>query len=84
MAATSETITLRFYGQLAEMAGTPEEEMPLLRPITAGELTEKLREKRPVFRTLAISLARNNRNADRETTVEPGDHVDVFPPYAGG
>ncbi|TVR36722.1 MAG: MoaD/ThiS family protein [Cryomorphaceae bacterium] len=84
MAATPETITLRFYGQLAELAGTEAEEKALHKSITAGELLEEIRRDRPVFRRLSMTIACNDRNVSRQHIVEPGDVVDVFPPFAGG
>lgn len=77
-------ITIRYYGQLAEIAGCAEETQQLEHPISLRELTEKIKARNPAFAKLATTTAVNNRVFAPEKQLSEGDQVDLFPPFAGG
>jgi molybdopterin converting factor small subunit len=77
-------ITIRYYGQLAEITGQTEESLAIADSASLGESIENLRQRYPAMQTVAISAARNNETAEPETILADGDQIDLFPPFAGG
>lgn len=77
-------ITIRYYGQLAEIAGCTEETQQLEHPFSLSQLTEKIQAKNPAIRELALTTAVNNRVFPLEKNLNEGDCVDLFPPFSGG
>jgi len=77
-------ITIRYYGQLAEITGQTEERLSITDSTSLGESIENLKQRYPAMQTVAISAARNDETAEPETKLTDGDQIDLFPPFAGG
>lgn len=77
-------ITIRYYGQLAEIAGCAEETQQLEHPFSLRQLIEKIEAANPAIGELAVTMAVNNRVSNPEKNLNDGDNVDLFPPFSGG
>lgn len=77
-------LTLRYFGQLAEIAKVTEDTLPFKETETTAELIERVKELHPGFHGLPISIAKNGHMAQPDDLVQLNDHLDLFPPFSGG
>lgn len=77
-------INIQYYGQLTEITGLTAERISIDDSASVGETIEKLKQRYPDMNTVAISAACNRESAEPDTPLSDGDHVDLFPPFAGG
>ena len=76
-------VTVLFFANLREAAGTRELELDLDAPTTLRQLAERLERSHNV--ALSGSLcALNEHYAEPESIVGDGDTVAFFPPVSGG
>lgn len=83
------TITLLFFGHLADTLEGPSENLPLsAASTTCGEIiaTLKLRGEhwQRALESDSLNIAVNQELADVNTPVNSGDEVAFFPPVTGG
>ena len=82
-------ITVLFFAQLAESAQARSIQLDVSEPKTAREVAELAAAQLPEAFAAelfdgAVMVAVNKRQADWQTTVEPGDEVAFLPPFSGG
>lgn len=77
-------IHIQYYGQLAEITGQTSERIAVNESASLGESIETLKKRYPEMQSVSISSARNNEIAEPQTILSEGDHIDLFPPFAGG
>lgn len=85
--AEAGVIRVRYFAAARELAGCPEEWVPLLRPEMAASAVLALLGERHVALGPHVSrmrLAVNGTLVLQDATVREGDEVDVLPPVAGG
>lgn len=78
-------MTLLFFAQCADWAGTRRMELDEAGPVTLADLVEK----RPALaflkgRTDFVKVAVNQRLATWDMEVSHGDDIAVMPPFSGG
>lgn len=79
-------IKVMYFAQLAEAAGTDEQEVELKQPVTIHEFAQNLLSQ-PIFqkyRQLPFLYAVNEEFAKPETRIEDGIRLAILPPVAGG
>lgn len=79
-------ITVLLFGACREAAGVEELELGIESQATAETAWESLRARFPQLDRFdrSILLAVNEEHARRETTLDDGDTLAVFPPVSGG
>lgn len=86
--AATMTVTLRYFAAAAAAAGRHEEDLTLPAPLTVADaLGEAARRHGPEFERVLerCSFLRNTVAVrDLSTSLDPGDAVDLLPPFAGG
>lgn len=82
----SHEMSVRLFATLKDKAGQPRVNIALDGPIAVGDFVEKLGAKYPhLAATLASSIVAVNRTyAEKNTIIQPGDEVALFPPVSGG
>jgi molybdopterin converting factor subunit 1 len=84
---TSPTVTLLYFAALRDLARCSEEQIPLPPGVKrVADLPAFLAAHQPTFagRLDQVRIARNERFADADEPVEPGDVIALIPPVAGG
>jgi molybdopterin converting factor subunit 1 len=84
---TSPTISLLYFAALRDLARCSEEQIPLPPGVErVADLPAFLAAHRPAFagRLDQVRIARNERFADPDEPVQPGDVIALIPPVAGG
>ncbi|MCS6898978.1 MAG: molybdopterin converting factor subunit 1 [Myxococcales bacterium] len=84
---TSPTISILYFAALRDLARCSEETLPLPPAVRhVADLPAFLALHRPVFagRLGQVRIARNERFADPDEPVLPGDVIALIPPVAGG
>jgi len=77
-------VSVRYYGQLAEIAESEEEHYQFEHGAKVRDLLSDVHRKHPEAGTVAITVALNDQFSGEETALHEGDRVDLFPPFAGG
>jgi len=77
-------LSIRYFGQLTEIAHVAVEEIPYVQGETLAQLIERIKELHPGFHTIQISAAINGQMATLADLIQINDHIDFFPPFAGG
>ncbi len=80
------TITVRLFARLAELAGVRETTLEVGEGLTAGDALTLLSRRHPEIAGLADSVmfARNQEYVPAETALSPGDELALIPPVSGG
>jgi len=80
------TITVRLFARLADLAGTRQLELEAGEGLTAGEAYRLLVRRHPELAGFEASLmyARNQEYVDAEEPLQPGDELALIPPVSGG
>ena len=79
-------ITLRFFGQLRELAKSDETEIQLKKETNIGDLVWILGERFPNMREhlKVVSFSIDNEYAGKEEVLQDGNIVGLLPPISGG
>ncbi len=79
-------VTVKFFGQLKDLAGTDEIELQLKEQTTVGDLVWILGERFPNMREhlKVVSFAVDNEYAPKATVLQDGNEVGALPPISGG
>ncbi len=80
------SVSVKFFGAAADLAGTREVELPVKEGTTLGDLWSTIAERYPALSPMRDSLAYaiNSEYARWTDTVTPGVEVAVLPPVSGG
>ncbi|MCB0770080.1 MAG: MoaD/ThiS family protein [Flavobacteriales bacterium] len=78
------TITIRYFGQLAEHTGLAEENLRLPKGTSVGALRALLSEKHPTLRDLRYRSAVDSTLCSDEHIIDDCREIALFPPFAGG
>ena len=76
-------VTLKYFGELAEITGFSEESIELDESVNSNFLLENL-EKRFDFSKVDFKLAINKRITQNPIALKSGDEIALLPPFAGG
>jgi len=84
--AMPNTITVRLFARLAELAGTREMELDIGEGLTAADAYRLLARRDPALAGFEASLAyaRNREYVGGDTPLAPGDELALIPPVSGG
>ncbi|ADG99289.1 thiamineS protein [Segniliparus rotundus DSM 44985] len=85
--STGETVTVRFFAAAEEAAGVDEAARPLAEGETLRDVIDGLVRAAPALAGVlcTCSYLRNGVAVrDARLPLEPGDVVDVLPPFSGG
>lgn len=78
-------IRLVYFAQVAELAGTRNETLSCDAPLSGSELLQQLEARYPRLAPVGrLKLAVNQRHAQHDVVIQPGDEVAVFEPVTGG
>jgi cyclic pyranopterin phosphate synthase len=78
-------IRLVYFAQVAELAGTRNETLDCTASLSGRELLQQLEARHPrLAPTGRLKLAVNQRHAQHDVVIQPGDEVAVFEPVTGG
>lgn len=78
-------IRLVYFAQVAELAGTRNETLPCDAPLSGSELLQQLESRYPRLAPVGrLKIAVNQRHAQHDIVIRPGDEVAVFEPVTGG
>lgn len=78
------TLSILYFGMIAEAIGNPLETWNSLDPLTVGELKNQLLEKYPVLRDRKFQIAVNQQITSDNFSIPPLAEVALLPPFAGG
>ncbi|HEV7347883.1 MoaD/ThiS family protein [Telluribacter sp.] len=78
------TLSILYFGMLAEATGHPSETWEVTDPLSVGQLREQLLQKYPSLRDRKFQLAVNQQVADPATPIDTNAEVALLPPFAGG
>lgn len=81
---TPVSLSILYFGMIAEATGQPLEEWNALDELTVGELRSQLLEKYPILRDRKFQIAVNQQIVDEEYPIPPQAEVALLPPFAGG
>ena len=78
-------ITLKYYGQIAEIMGSEVESIIINNSsITINELNSILINKNKSLKDLSFKIAINQSITDDNVTIKESDEVALLPPFSGG
>ncbi len=79
-------ISVQFYAQLRDLAGTSELSVDLPDKATIGDLLVRIYKEKPVLRSRDKSLliGAGVEFVDRNYKLSPGDEISIMPPVQGG
>lgn len=80
------TITVRLFARLAELAGTRETSLDIGEGLRARDVFATLARDYPAIEGFerSVRYARNQEYVDAETALAPGDELALIPPVSGG
>ncbi len=78
------TLSILYFGLIAEATGQPLETWHSLDSLTVGDLKKDILEKYPVLRDRKFQIAVNQQIADESFPIPPQAEVALLPPFAGG
>lgn len=78
------TLSILYFGMIAEAIGNPIETWHSLEALTVGELKKQLLEKYPVLRDRKFQIAVNQQITSENYPIPPLAEVALLPPFAGG
>lgn len=79
---SSPTIQIQLFGQLQEIIGGTELELP--HPATVAELKQALETKFPLLAGRAYAIAINKKIQAENVPIQPGAAIALLPPFSGG
>lgn len=77
-------LTLKYFGQIAEVLNKYEEIIVLEQAITAAELIAMLEEKNETLKNLDYKIAVNQSLVSHASTITNDSEIALLPPFAGG
>jgi molybdopterin synthase catalytic subunit len=79
-------VEVRLFATLKDRAGRNRIEVHLERPATVARLAEAIAAAYPALAAALPTalIAVNKAYAGRETPIQPGDEIAIFPPVSGG
>jgi molybdopterin converting factor subunit 1 len=77
-------ISVLFFGQTAEIAGTRELEVSLNSTLKANEAFAEILEKYPKLRVNKLLFAVNQEYANGDEIIRDGDELAIFTAVSGG
>ena len=78
------TLSILYFGMIAEAIGNPVETWHSLEALTVGELKKQLLEKYPMLRDRKFQIAVNQQITSENYPIPPLAEVALLPPFAGG
>lgn len=78
------TLSILYFGMIAEATGQALETWHSLDALTVGDLKNDLLEKYPELRDRKFQIAINQQIADESFPIPPLAQVALLPPFAGG
>jgi len=78
------TLSILYFGMIAEAVGQPLETWHSLDALTVGDLKNDILKKYPVLRDRKFQIAVNQQIADEAFPIPPLAEVALLPPFAGG
>jgi molybdopterin converting factor subunit 1 len=80
------TVTVRLFARLADLAGVRETRLDIGEGLTAGDAYALLSRQYPAIGGFAncVMFARNQEYVSAETPLAPGDELALIPPVSGG
>ena len=78
------TLSILYFGLIAEAIGNPIETWTSLDPLTVGELKNQLLEKYPMLRDRKFQMAVNQQITSESFSIPSLAEVALLPPFAGG
>ncbi len=75
---------VKYFGMIAHSLQRESEALDIQSGIKLGELSRLLTQKHPILSEMTFQIAINQRIAQENDTVHPGDEVALLPPFAGG
>jgi sulfur-carrier protein len=78
------TLSILYFGMLAEATGHPAETWEVTEPLSVGQLREQLAQKYPALRDRKFQVAVNQQIAETSTPISTNAEVALLPPFAGG
>lgn len=78
------TVSILYFGMIAEAIGQPTETWTSLDPLTVGDLKNHLLGKYPILRDRKFQIAVNQQIVDEALPIPPQAEVALLPPFAGG
>ncbi len=78
------TLSILYFGMIAEATGQPLETWTSLDALTVGDLKEDLLKKYPALRDRKFQMAVNQQISDEAFPIPPLAEVALLPPFAGG
>jgi len=78
-------VTLKYFGEIAEIMKTNEEEKSVLNsPETFIELKKQFFSSSSLLNSMEIKIALNNKIIEQDIELKEGDVLSFLPPFAGG
>ena len=77
-------ITLKYYGEIAEILDKKEENLIITSPFSLNDLRFQFLSKSKKLNSLAIKIAVNNELIDHNISLKKNDVISFLPPFAGG
>ncbi|GHB73848.1 MoaD/ThiS family protein [Persicitalea jodogahamensis] len=78
------TLSILYFGMIAEATGQPLETWTSLDALTVGDLKNDILKKYPVLRDRKFQVAVNQQILDDAFPIPPSAEVALLPPFAGG
>jgi sulfur-carrier protein len=78
------TLSILYFGMLAEATGYPAETWEVTEALSVGQLREQLVQKYPALRDRKFQVAVNQQIAEPSTPISTNAEVALLPPFAGG
>jgi len=84
--ASTANITVRFFAQLKDLAGTGDTQLLCQQAMRVSEVKEQVAADFPRLRPYlkSVFIARNGSYCSGETEVNAGDEIAFIPPVSGG
>lgn len=78
------TVSILYFGMIAEAVGQPLETWASVDPLTVGDLKQQLLAKYPILRDRKFQIAVNQQIVDETLPIPSQAEIALLPPFAGG
>lgn len=78
------SLSIRYFGQLTEIAGLNAQKISFIPMETIGGLMDRIKKMHPEFHGIATTCALNGSLSQYDQVLSANDHIDLFPPFSGG